>query len=249
MVKVVFHDAKLWRSIIQALSTMVDEATFTFSPEGIRMRAMDPSRIAMVDFEMPSTSFEEYDCEAEAKAGVNLDQFNKLVKRASSGEKLELELKPDEGRLRVRFRGRITRGFAVPLLDLGYEELPTPRISFNVQARLLADAVEEALKDAELVSDHVKIQATPDELVFQSSSDKGESSTTFSKEGGALLELNVKEPSRAMYSLSYLTDMMKASAASDIMELQFSTNIPLTLIFDLPGGGRIQYWLAPRLEE
>jgi len=228
---------------------MVDEATFTFSPEGIRMRAMDPSRIAMVDFEMPSTSFEEYDCEAEAKAGVNLDQFNKLVKRASSGEKLELELKPDEGRLRVRFRGRITRGFAVPLLDLGYEELPTPRISFNVQARLLADAVEEALKDAELVSDHVKIQATPDELVFQSSSDKGESSTTFSKEGGALLELNVKEPSRAMYSLSYLTDMMKASAASDIMELQFSTNIPLTLIFDLPGGGRIQYWLAPRLEE
>ena len=64
-----------------------------------------------------------------------------------------------------------------------------------------------------------------------------------------MLELNVKEPSRAMYSLSYLTDMMKAAAAADIMELQFSTNIPLTLIFDLPGGGKIQYWLAPRLEE
>lgn len=249
MVRVLFHDAKLWKNIIAALSTMVDEAAFIFTPGGVRMRAMDPSRIAMVDFEMPSTSFEEYECDTEARAGVNLDQFNKVVKRAASGERLELEFKPEEGRLRVKFKGRVTRGFAIPLLDLGQEELPTPRISFNVQARLLADAVEDALKDAELVSDHVKIQATPDNLVFYASSDKGESSTTFSKDGGALLELNVKEPSRAMYSLSYLTDMMKAAGAADIMELQFSTNIPLTLIFDLPGGGKIQYWLAPRLEE
>jgi len=247
--KVVFQDAKLWKSVVQALSTMVDETAFIFAPEGVRMRAMDPSRIAMVDFEMPSTSFEEYVCDAETKVGVNLDQLNKLVKRASAGEKLELELKPGEGRLKLKFRGRATRVFAVPLIDLGYEELPTPRVSFNAQVRLLADAVEDALRDAELVSDHVKIQATQEELTFQASSDKGESSTTFTKDGGALLELNVKEPSRSMYSLTYLLDMMKAAAAADILELRFSTNIPLTLIFDLPGGGKIQYWLAPRLEE
>lgn len=249
MIRASFHDAKLWRNIIMALSTMVGESTFVFSPGGIKMRAMDPSRIGMVDFEMPSSSFEDYVCEAEAKVGVSLDQLGKLVKRASSGDKLELELKPDEGRLKVKFRGKATRTFSIPLLDLGYEELPTPRVSFNAQAKLLADAVEEALKDAELVSDHVKIQASADELAFHASSDRGESLTTFSRDGGALLELNVKEPSKAMYSLSYLMDMMKAAAAADVVELQFSTNMPLTLIFGLPGGGRIQYWLAPRLEE
>ncbi|MCX8204279.1 MAG: proliferating cell nuclear antigen (pcna) [Candidatus Nezhaarchaeota archaeon] len=249
MIRVLFHDAKLWKNIILALSTMINESTFIFAPGGVRMRAMDPSRIGMVNFEMPSSSFEDYSCEAEAKVGVNLDQLSKLVRRASSGDKLELELRPDEGKLKIKFRGRATRAFVIPLLDLGYEELPTPRVSFNVQAKLLADAMGEALKDAELVSDHVKIQATTDELTFYALSDRGESSTTFSRDGGALLELNVREPSRATYSLSYLTDMMKAAATADIMELQFSTNMPLTLIFDLPGGGRIQYWLAPRLEE
>lgn len=249
MIRALFHDAKLWRNVILALSTMVNESTFTFAPEGIRMRAMDPSRIGMVDFEMPSSSFEDYSCEAETKVGINLDQLSKLVKRAASGDKLELELKSDEGKLKIKFKGKTTRTFVMPLLDIGHEELPTPRVSFNVQAKLLADVVEETLKDAELISDHVKIQATSDELVFHASSDRGESITTFSKDSGALLEFNVKEPSRATYSLNYLMDMMKAAAAVDVMELQFSTNMPLTLIFDLPGGGKIQYWLAPRLEE
>lgn len=249
MIKAVFHDAKLWKNTIQALSTMIDEATFVFSPKGVRMRAMDPSRIAMVDFEMPNTSFEEYVCETEAKVGVNLSNLNRLVRRASPDEKLELVLDPSEGKFKVEFKGRVARSFSIPLLDLGYEELPIPRVQFNVEAKLLSDVVEEALKDAELISDHVKIQASGKELTFQAFSDKGESMTSFTKEGGALLELNVKEDSKAVYSLAYLTDMLKATAASDVMELRFSTNMPLTLIFSLSGGGRIQYWLAPRLEE
>ncbi|RLF16368.1 MAG: proliferating cell nuclear antigen (pcna) [Thermoprotei archaeon] len=245
MVRALFHDAKLWRYIIQALSTMIDEGVFVFTPEGVRLRAMDPSRIAMVDFEMPSVSFEEYSCDEEVKAGVNFDVLKKVVKRASSKDKIELEV--GEGKLKVKLKGKTSRSFSIPLLDLGYEELPSPKVSFNVQARMLSDALEDALKDAELVSDHVLIQANEDELTIQASSDKGEASATFSKDN--LLELHVKEPSRARYSLSYLTDMMKAADAADIVELQFSTNIPLSLTFDLPGGGKIQYWLAPRVEE
>ena len=245
MVRALFHDAKLWKYVVQALSTMIDEGVFVFTPEGVRLRAMDPSRIAMVDFEMPSVSFEEYDCEGEVRAGVNFDVLKKVMKRASAKDKIELEVA--EGKLKVKLKGKTTRSFAIPLLDLGYEELPSPKVSFNVQARMLSDALEDALKDAELVSDHVLIQANEDELTIYASSDKGESSATFSKDN--LLELHVKEPSRARYSLSYLTDMMKAADAADIVELQFSTNIPLSLTFDLPGGGKIQYWLAPRVEE
>ncbi|MFX0097107.1 MAG: DNA polymerase sliding clamp, partial [Candidatus Hodarchaeota archaeon] len=51
-----FGDAKLWRSIIEALSSLVDEANFIATPEGIMMKAMDPSHIAMIDFEMPKNA-------------------------------------------------------------------------------------------------------------------------------------------------------------------------------------------------
>lgn len=245
-VKILTQDPKTWRSIVEALSTLVDEAVFTFSGEGVKLRAMDPSRIAMVDFTLAKSYFEDYACDTETQVGINLNELGKIMKRAATGDKLEIEAA--EGRLRVTFKGRARRAFSIPLLDLGYEELPTPSISFNVEAKMLADAVKEALKDAELVSDYVKVEASTDALSFHASSDRGESSATFTKEEGALLDLNVKEPSKALYSLSYLSDMMKAAAASEIVTLCFSTDMPLSLAFEIPGGGKITYYLAPRLE-
>jgi DNA polymerase III sliding clamp (beta) subunit (PCNA family) len=38
-----------------AISILVDEATFKIDPDGLKLRAMDPSRVAMIDFEWPKT--------------------------------------------------------------------------------------------------------------------------------------------------------------------------------------------------
>ena len=43
-----FEDAKTWQALISAISALVDEANFEISPKGLTLRAMDPSRIAMV---------------------------------------------------------------------------------------------------------------------------------------------------------------------------------------------------------
>ncbi|RLF23390.1 MAG: DNA polymerase sliding clamp, partial [Thermoprotei archaeon] len=50
------------------------------------------------------------------------------------------------------------------------------------------------------------------------------------------------------YSLDYLSDMMKAYQLSDILTIEYATNKPLALTFDLPGGGRLTFYLAPRME-
>ena len=56
MFKAKMADAKFLKDMMGAISILVDEATFDVTPEGIKLRAMDPSRVAMVDFEWPKTS-------------------------------------------------------------------------------------------------------------------------------------------------------------------------------------------------
>ena len=51
MFKAKMADAKVLKDMMGAISILVDEATFDLTPEGIKLRAMDPSRVAMVDFE------------------------------------------------------------------------------------------------------------------------------------------------------------------------------------------------------
>ena len=38
-----------WKAVASAISTLVDEATFEATAEGISFRGMDPSHIALID--------------------------------------------------------------------------------------------------------------------------------------------------------------------------------------------------------
>lgn len=239
--------AKLWKGIIAAVSELVDEANFIIAPDGLRLRAMDPSHVAMVELDLPPTAFDEYECDEETVIGVNFDEFNKLLKRAKARERLELELS-DRSRLTVKFVGKALRTFRMPLIDIAGEELPSPSLEFNVRAKVIADALRDAIKDASVISDYVKFKADQEVLTILASGDRGDVEVKLSEDMGSLIELDVKEPSASTYSLSYLSDMMKAVAAAEIATIQFSTDMPLRLDFELPGEGRITYYLAPRME-
>jgi len=50
-------DAKLWKNLIGAISTLIDEGSFNADRDGIKLRAMDPSHVAMIDFEWSKGRF------------------------------------------------------------------------------------------------------------------------------------------------------------------------------------------------
>lgn len=246
MFKAIFSEGKIWKDVIESISVLVDEGVFIAGPNGIRLRAMDPSRVAMVDLELPPSAFESYQCDNEVPIGVDFDDIKSIVRRAKSDEKMELEIA--EARLRIKLIGKSTRTFSMPLLDLGKEELSVPRIAFSVSTRLLASALEDAIKDAEVVSDFIKIIAENDLLKIVASGDRGEVEVEITKDSGELLSMELKEPSHALYSLNYLKKMMVASDLSDVCTLMFSTDMPLRLDFNMAMGGKVTYYLAPRME-
>lgn len=248
MFRALFHDARTWRYVVDAISTLVDEGLFKATEEGLRLRAMDPSHVAMIDFHMPRDAFDEYECEGEAKIGVNFDEMKKIMRRGRSGDSLELIHDAEKKRLILRFRGKSIRTFSIPLLELEEEELPEPTIEFKGLAIVTAKALNEAIKDIAITSDYVKIQMTPDALVLTASGESGEVKVEFNRESEALLDLDVSEEISATYTLSYLQDVLKVVGAADTVKLQFSTNMPIRLDFNLPGGGRFTYFLAPRIE-
>jgi len=242
-------DAKLFRDMITAISILVDEATFKIEPEGIKLRAMDPSRVAMVDFEWPKTVFEEYASTEPTKMCINITELLKLLKRAGKDEVLVLA--PDEktGRLQVKITGKYARNFTMPTLEASEEEVPTPKITFNVRAKATTDGLSQAIEDAQLVSDHVRVEADTEKLVFNAAGDLMGATITLQKGSDTLLDLEAKEPSKATFSLSYLSEIIKAaSATSDIATLEFSTDMPIKLDFQQTKEGKLTFYLAPRIE-
>ncbi len=242
-------DAKLLRDMLTALSTLVDEATFNLTPEGMKLRAMDPSRVAMVDFEWPKTVFEEYLSDVPSKMCINITELLKLLRRASKDESVELSLDEKTGRLNVGIKGKYERTFNMPTLEATEEEVPTPKINFNVRAKATAEGLNQAIQDVQLVSDHVRIEMDAEKMTMRATGDLMGATVELKKGSDALLDLEAKEPSKATFSLSYLSEIIKTAAAtSDVATLEFSTDMPVRIDFQQPKEGKLTFYLAPRIE-
>jgi proliferating cell nuclear antigen len=244
--KMVLADAKIWKNIIESL-TLLDEANFIASERGIELRAMDPSRVAMVDFLLPASAFEEYVCSETARLGINLDEMTQIMRRAGSSDLLDMELE-GTAKLVMTFKGQNVRSFGVSLLDLGESDYPAPSIDSKAKVKLTADALQQAVKDAEIIGDHIRIVANENGLTFSASSETKDVKVFVEKDSDVIAEFNVKEESSAMYSLSYLTEMTKAIKASELVMLAFSASMPIQLEFPIVAGGKLTYYLAPRIE-
>ncbi len=249
MFKVKMSDAKLFRDMITAISTLVDEATFNLTPEGIKLRAMDPSRVAMIDFEWPKIVFEEYVSDVPSKMCINITELLKLLRRASKDESVELSLDEKTGRLNIGIKGKYERIFNMPTLEATEEEVPTPKITFNVRAKATAEGLNQAIQDVQLVSDHVRIEMDNEKMTMRATGDLMGATVELKKGSDALLDLEAKEPSKATFSLSYLSEIIKTAAAtSDIATLEFSTDMPIRIDFQQPKEGKLTFYLAPRIE-
>ncbi|OYT27331.1 MAG: proliferating cell nuclear antigen (pcna) [Thermofilum sp. ex4484_82] len=249
MFKLKMADAKVLKDMITAISILVDEVTFKIETEGLKLRAMDPSRVAMVDFEWPKTVFEEYICAEPTKMCINISELLKLLKRAGKNEAVELSLDEKTGKLQVRITGKYTRNFTMPTLEATEEEVPTPKLTLNVRAKATTEGLKQAIEDAQLVSDHVRIEADPEKLIFNASGELMGATIELKKGSDALLDLEVKEPSKATFSLNYLSEIIKAaSATSDIATIEFSTDMPIKLDFQQATEGKLVFYLAPRIE-
>ena len=180
---------------------------------------------------------------------LNISELLKLLKRAGKDESVELSTRRQNRQTPRNHQGKYARNFNMPTLEAIDEEVPTPKISFNVKAKTTTQGLSQAIEDAQLVSDHVRIEAEPEKLTLTASGDLMGATITLQKGNDALLELDVKENAKATFSLSYLSEIIKAaSATSDIATLEFSTDMPVKIDFQQTKEGKLTFFLAPRIE-
>jgi proliferating cell nuclear antigen len=129
------------------------------------------------------------------------------------------------------------------------EEVPTPKVTFKIKAKATTQGLHQAIEDASLVSDHVRIEADEEKITMNATGALMGATIELKKGSDALLDMEVKEPVKATFSLSYLSEIVKAAAAtSELATMEFATDMPIRLDFKQPKEGKLTYYLAPRIE-
>ena len=159
---------------------------------------------------------------------------------------MRIVLNTEKARLVIHCkRGGHSRRSEMPILEPLNEEVPQPKIFFKAKARLTTDALRMAIRDASLVSEHVRVEVEGDVFKVNAEGDMGSSFSEWTRGSDDLLELKVDEDSSATFTLSYLSDIANAAGAnSEVATLELSTDMPIKMEFEIPQG-RLVYYLAP----
>src|SRR5206468_8476833 len=123
MFKATMNDARLFRNLIGAISSLIEEADFNANSEGIKLRSMDPSHIAMVDFEWPKAAFDSYECTSPTKLRLSVSNLLKLLKRTRSDESVEIVYDDANKKRNITLKNKIDRKCITPTLEPSTEEL------------------------------------------------------------------------------------------------------------------------------
>lgn len=238
-----------WRAVISAISTLVDEATFEATVEGISFRGMDPSHVALIDIHWPNSAFEGYECDTALKFGVRVDEFSKMIRRADKKDAVEITV-GDDSMLHIKISNSYKREYKMRLIESSASSTPLPKLTFHSKVVLTAGAFDKILSDVQVVSEYISIESEPKKVEFSGKGDSGEADIVLDSGSEGLEELSINEDSKATYSLDYLSKITKAvSTVGGSIAAEYSSKMPLRLEFRVANVGRIHFYLAPRVQD
>ena len=235
-----------WKAVISSITTLVEEATFEATVEGITFRGMDPSHVALIDISWPNSAFEKYNCDGDIKFGVRVDEFSKVIKRAEKNESIEISIS-DDNMLQILI-GK-NKKWSMRLIEGSASDTPLPKISYDSKIGLSSSTFDKILGDIGVVSDYLSIKTATNNAEFSGKGDSGEAVINFEKGMEGLEEITVNKECTGTYSLEYLNPIVKAMGnTSDSIICEFSSGKPLRIEFKVSNIGRIHFYLAPRVE-
>ena len=246
MFNIKLDDARVLNGCVGVISDFITEANFQISREGIDLIAMDPANISMVVLKLLPSAFATYEVTEPQSITVNLDNFKQAIKRSKPGDVLNLSL--DKNKLVIDIKGKSKKKFSIPLLEREGKDRKVPNLEFNAIVELDASELKDIVEDASIVGDALSFEANPDTFAAHAGDQGSKVRIDLERGNQALVNLQVKEPVQAIYSVEYLKKMAKTSSLADTATVQFSKDYPLRLDFKSLNKFQMSFILAPRIE-
>ena len=86
-------------------------------------------------------------------------------------------------------------------------------------------------------------------MTFEQKGDIEAFTATLQKGDETVLNIEATEEAKATYAVSYLKEILKAlNPLVDIMEVSYSTDMPIRISAELGHLGTVNFYVAPRIE-
>lgn len=248
MFRATLTDPSLLINSVSTIAELIDEGIFKVTQSGIGLVAADRAMVAVVDFNLSSSAFENFELDKDQTIGLNVGNLLSVLRRATGSDKLSLSLQ--DSKLEIVITGESRRRFVVPLLDLSQEEVPPiEQLEFAAKVELKPGVLQSGIDDAEIVADSILFETSPNKFVMRAEGDVSRAELELETGNPSLINLLADNSVKSRYPLDYLKKMIKAAKIADSVSLEFGQDYPMKLGFKSGDKVSLRFVLAPRVSE
>jgi len=241
-VKITKEDIEI---IIKEASLLSEELTLHFDVEGLTLRLMDPSHVALIDVSLPNTMFEKYQVEGEFDVGIRSDELTKMIKMFDKNSRITFTYKDQ-----LLILSNRTEKYTLRTIEANKNDVPLPKIPYDARVEYgpnqdfnTKDFIK-TLDKINILSDYVTLDTTNSRTILSGKGDKGEAETTLER---GQVTISVNQDSIGTYSLEYIIPFVKLVKDYSLV-IEYSNNKPLWIEAKIANVGRLHFYLAPRVE-
>lgn len=246
--KLLFADARIWRYLLAAAGKFVETGALEINSNGLKLKAMDPSRTALIEFIIPRESFDVFNVDKDVKLTLSIEDVSKIMRTAEKDDKIGMDW--TESTITFIFERRgVQRFFTLPLQVGVAEEIPELSIEYKNMYKVSGPVLYDVINSIEDVGEILRIEGDEKELKLKSVSDLGEAEIALSIDKGTLDEAVVENPGFSVsYGMEYLSYMKQPIKLAESVIIRADNDLPCYLELNYVQGARANYYVAPRVE-
>lgn len=259
MFKITYTEASLMKNIVDSFKKLYDNFCVRVTKEFVELKAIDASRISILDGTLDKKHFEEYMCEGEVVFMVRLESFHKILNLAKMNDRLILEGQKEMDKMIVSFESKNDSRNGRFILNLKDDSqiINTPLTEFNFTHNFdfPAKRIQKIVNDFEILCEDIRLEINNKKVIWQIGS-FGEEIKDAKTE---LLEDNSKDPFvkatiessnsplTMLFSSTYLKAICQPSTHFNRLKFSLGNNCPLLVEYDIIDAGLIKIYVSPKI--
>lgn len=246
-------------NVIKQLGTLNWKISFEIKEEGINCMTVDGSHIALMKLFWPNDSFEHYEIIKESTfTANNVNDIIHAMKTAGSNDIVSLQFDGTHLLINTDNLGRNPDNQETILPNK--EKIPDgimPKLNYTENIEAPVNWFKEAIAGCARKSNHVNFSHDNENFVIKAVEENGNILSGESKDEVWKYSTNIQNGlshnsnanETCNYSLQYLKRLsaLMKTAKADNFVINFVTNYPLKIKWELPDGAQIDFVLAPRV--
>lgn len=222
----------------EGLKELLTECCINFDDEGIKIVAMDNSRVVLVHLKLEASNFELYHLnvkqgENKLTIGINMINLYKLIKTINSNDTLTLFIENNDINhlgLRIENGEKNTQTtYKIDLLDLDNQNLKIDPLDFKNTITLPSVDFQKICRDMKNIADKIEIKNIANQLILSCRGDFCSQETILIDNENSMKHIqntNEDEIIQGVYNLEILVLFTKCTNLCNSVELFLKNDYP-----------------------